>query len=50
MMEFKLDGSAEEALRQIEEKRYALPFADDRRKVMSCACVDFSSRTRNIER
>ena len=33
VMEFKLDGSAEEALQQIEEKQYALPFAKDSRKV-----------------
>ncbi len=25
-MEFKLDGTTEEALQQIEEKQYALPF------------------------
>lgn len=31
VMEFKLEGSAEEALRQIEEKQYALPFASDKR-------------------
>ena len=49
VMEFKLDGSAEEALCQIEEKRYALPFADDCRKVM-CVGVNFSSGTRNIEK
>ena len=49
VMEFKLDGSAEEALRQIEEKRYALPFANDSRKVMRIG-VNFSSGTRNIER
>ena len=29
IMEFKLNGTAEEALRQIEEKGYALPFAGD---------------------
>ena len=49
VMEFKLDGSAEEALRQIEEKQYALPFAGDRRKVYKIG-VNFSSETRNIER
>ena len=27
-MEFKFDGSAEEALKQIEEKGYAAPFAN----------------------
>ena len=49
VMEFKLDGSAEEALRQIEEKQYALPFAGDSRKVYKIG-VNFSSETRNIER
>lgn len=49
VMEFKLDGSAEDALRQIEEKQYALPFAGDSRKVYKIG-VNFSSGTRNIER
>lgn len=49
VMEFKLDGSAEEAMKQIEEKQYALPFAGDRRKVYKIG-VNFSSETRNIER
>ena len=49
VMEFKLDGSAEDALKQIEEKQYALPFASDSRKVYKIG-VNFSSRTRNIER
>ena len=49
VMEFKLDGSAEQALQQIEEKQYALPFAKDSRKVYTIG-VNFSSTTRNIER
>ncbi len=49
VMEFKLDGSAEQALQQIEDKQYALPFAKDSRKVYSIG-VNFSSETRNIER
>ena len=49
VMEFKLDGSAEQALQQIEEKQYALPFAKDSRKVYSIG-VNFSSETRNIDR
>mgnify|MGYP000132034623 len=49
IMEFKLNGSAEDALRQIDEKRYALPFANDGRKVFKIG-VNFSSETRNIER
>lgn len=35
VMELKLDGSAEEALHQIEEKGYVLPFAKDPRKLSS---------------
>ena len=49
VMEFKLDGSAEQALQQIEDKQYALPFAKDSRKVYTIG-VNFSSETRNIER
>ena len=49
VMEFKLDGSAEEAIAQIEEKQYALPFASDPRKLFKIG-VNFSSRTRNIEK
>ena len=49
VMEFKLDGTAEQALQQIEDKQYALPFAKDSRKVYSIG-VNFSSETRNIER
>ena len=48
-MEFKLDGTAEEALQQIEDKHYALPFATDSRQVF-CVGVNFSNRMRNIER
>ncbi|WP_455624008.1 ATP-binding protein [Parabacteroides sp.] len=49
IMEFKLNGTAEEALRQIEEKGYALPFAADKRQVIKIG-ANFSSETRNIER
>ena len=49
VMEFKLDGSAEQALQQIEEKQYARPFAADSRKVFRIG-VNFSSETRNIDR
>lgn len=37
VMEFKLNGTAEEALRQIEERQYALPFASDPRQVLRSA-------------
>ena len=49
VMEFKLEGSAEEALRQIEEKQYALPFVTDKRQVFQIG-INFSSQTRNIEK
>ncbi len=49
VMEFKLDGTAEEALSQINDKNYALPFATDHRMLVKVG-VNFSSETRNIER
>ena len=48
-MEFKLNGTAEEALRQINEKHYSLPFEADNRKLFKVG-VNFSSQTRNIEK
>jgi hypothetical protein len=50
VMEFKLDGTAEEALRQIEEKHYARPFEGDAHRKLVKVGVNFSSATRNIER
>ena len=49
VMEFKLDGSAEDAIKQIEDRQYALPFASDPRKLFKIG-VNFSSTTRNIEK
>ncbi len=49
VMEFKLNGSAEEALQQINDKNYCLPFEVDNRKVIKIG-VNFSSKTRNIDR
>ena len=49
VMEFKLDGTAEEALQQIEDKQYALPFATDPRRVYKVG-VNFNNRMRNIEK
>ena len=48
IMEFKLEGTAEEALRQIEEKHYARPFEADTRHVFKIG-VNFSNKERNIE-
>ena len=49
VMEFKLNGTAEEALRQINEKGYALPFEHDSRKLYKIG-INFSSETKNIDR
>lgn len=48
IFEFKLDGSASEALRQIEEKHYAEPYLGDPRRVC-CIGVDFSSETMTVK-
>lgn len=48
VMEFKLDGTAEEALQQINDKEYAQPFLSDNRKLFKIG-VNFSAKTRNIE-
>lgn len=48
IFEFKLDGTAREALEQIERKGYAKPYQADRRKVV-CIGVSFSSTTRTVE-
>ncbi|WP_291530073.1 ATP-binding protein [Bacteroides sp. UBA939] len=49
VMEFKLDGTAEEALQQINEKHYARPFEHDSRKLFKIG-VNFSAKMRNIEK
>ena len=48
IFEFKLDKSADEALRQIEDKGYARPYESDRRKVYKIG-VNFSSETGTVE-
>ena len=49
VMEFKLNGTAEEALHQINEKQYIQPFVSDGRQIVKIG-VNFSSETRNIEK
>ncbi|MCR8892626.1 ATP-binding protein [Bacteroides sp. ET336] len=49
VMEFKFEGSAEDAIAQIESRNYALPFMSDGRKVYKIG-VNFSGETRNIDR
>ena len=48
IFEFKLNGSADDALRQIDEKGYAKPFALDTRKLIKVG-VNFSLEKRCIE-
>ncbi len=49
VMEFKLDGTAEDALAQINDKSYTLPFENGDRKLFKVG-VNFSKETRNIEK
>lgn len=48
IIELKLDGTAEGALQQINERHYALPFENDGRPIV-CIGVNFSSETRTID-
>lgn len=49
VMEFKLEGTAEEALRQINEKHYTLPFASEHKKLYKID-VNFNNTIRGIEK
>ena len=49
VMEFKLDGTAEEALQQIKSKDYSLPFTMDEKKTYLIG-MNFNRETRNIEK
>jgi hypothetical protein len=49
VFEFKLDGTAEEALKQIETNSYAIPFEVEDKRLVKIG-LNFSSATRNIER
>ena len=48
IFEFKLDGTTEAALKQIEEKGYARPYEADARKLY-CIGANFSSETGTID-
>ena len=48
IFEFKRDGSAEEALKQIENMGYAREYAADGRKIYQIGC-NFSSKTGTID-
>mgnify|MGYP002594966529 CR=1 FL=1 len=47
VFEFKVDGTPEEALAQINSKQYAIPYQADHRKVIKVG-VNFDSSTRTI--
>ena len=49
VFEFKLNGTAEEALQQIDDKGYAKPFQADLRQVIKVG-VEFSAEMRNVKR
>ena len=48
IIELKFEGSAEEALAQIKNKDYALPFATDSRKIVKIG-ANVSKETRNVD-
>ena len=48
VFEFKRDGNVDEALKQIEEKGYALPFLADERKLYKIGVV-FDSKNRILK-
>ncbi len=48
VFEFKLNGTAEEALKQIDEKGYLIPYTLDGRKLVKVG-VNFSKEKRNID-
>lgn len=48
IFELKTDGSAEAAMRQLEDKGYALPYAAEGREIIKIA-ANYSSRTNNID-
>ncbi|MCI7597545.1 MAG: PD-(D/E)XK nuclease domain-containing protein, partial [Bacteroidales bacterium] len=47
VMELKLDGTVEEALRQIDDKGYAIPYEADGRRIVKVG-IRFSSEERTI--
>ena len=47
VFEFKVDGTPEEALTQINSKKYAIPYQADHRKIVKVG-VNFDSATRTI--
>ena len=48
VMELKLNGTAQDAIDQIDAKGYTLPFRTDSRKLFKIG-ISFSNTTRNID-
>ena len=48
ILEFKLNGSADDALKQIKDKDYAAPYAADERTVIGIG-INFSSEKGTID-
>jgi len=48
VMELKMDGSADEALQQIDDKGYTIPYETDGRKIVKVA-INFCSKERTIK-
>lgn len=48
VMELKVNGTAEDALRQIDEKGYAEPFATDGRRIVKVG-IKFSPETMSVD-
>ena len=49
IFEFKLNGTVEQAMEQIEEKGYAFPYTAEDQQVIKVG-VEFSAEKRNVER
>lgn len=49
VFEFKLNGTAEQALKQIDDKGYLIPYQADGRELIKIG-VEFSAEERNIGR
>ena len=49
VFELKINKSAQEALEQIDEKGYMIPYTADGRKLVKCG-ISFSTKTRTIEK
>jgi len=48
VMELKMDGSVDEALQQIDDKGYAIPYEADGRRIVKVG-INFSSKERTIK-